>query len=172
MIKLSLPHLNPHNTMDRINIQLADLKCNGNQNFVLLHDATAIVSFTGGLTNPLPPGYCFALYFYKFEVGVSIQKTPCSIGGKLRHIQFTELSQKELRLFTVPAECMNPADSWEDWKSPITKHIFLNHLNPQITVRPSPDGDTNSVEIHIQTRVEYPGGSTGIGVSRILCLRD
>lgn len=172
MIKLSLPHLNPYNTMERTYIKLEGLKCNGNQNFVLLHDATDIVSFTEGLTNPLSSGYCFALYFYKFEVGVSIQKTPCSIGGKLRHVELTELSKKELQLFTVPAECMSPVNSWEDWKSPIAKHIFLNHLNPKITVRPSPDGDMNSVEIHIQTRVEYPGGSTGIGVSRILRLKD
>ncbi len=58
-----------------------------------------------------------------------------------------ELEPCDLRGFYVPAELMCPASAWEDWTSPLTRYITLNHLSPSILVSRTDDNDQRSVKV-------------------------
>lgn len=120
--------------MERIVINSTDIKPSGNSNFSLLHDATSLVTFEKDATNPLAEDWCFALYFYKFDIGITIQHVGCSLAQKFERVKMFELGKHELGRYSIPAEFMCPAGAWEDYKSPLTKHIVLNHLSPGILI--------------------------------------
>ena len=156
--------------MDRIPIDIKDLKVNGNRNFALVHDATSLVKFEGGLTNPLAGDLCFALVFHKFDVGIVVEQKTVNLRRPLAHKLLT-LGMPWFEAFSMPAEIIADDNTWNDWKSPLTKYVVLKHLEPEITIKPAVDGDKQSVTVHLNIRKEYPGGSVNEGSECIISLK-
>ncbi len=147
--------------MQRIIINSTDIKPSGNSNFSLLHDATSLVTFEEGATNPLAEGQCFALYFYKFDIGITIQRVGCSVAERFERAKMFELGKHELGRFSIPAEFMCPASTWEDYKSPLTKHLVLNHLCPGILISTVRQNDgKKSVRVTMSIRNQGPDNDT------------
>ncbi len=161
MTKLSLPHLNPHNTMDRIIIDPKDIKPSDNSNLSLLHDATNLVTFEKDATNPLAEDWCFALYFYRFDIGITIQRVGRPLAERFERAKMFELGKYELGRFSIPAEFMCPASTWEDYKSPLTKHLVLNHLCPGILISSVfQESGKKSVRVTMSIRNQGPDNGT------------
>ncbi len=139
--------------MERIIIPLDAFKSNGNPSHSLMHNATGLVTFAHGLLNPLANGTCFALFFHKFSIGITIARAR-DMGPALHPggAKMFELGKLELGRFNVPAEFMCPASTWEDWVSPLTKHITINHLCPGILVSRPANVDQRSVQVTMSIR--------------------
>jgi hypothetical protein len=120
-----------------------------------------LVTFENDATNPLAEDQCFALYFYRFDIGITIQRVGCSHAEIFEREKMFELGKHELGRFNIPAEFMCPASTWEDYKSPLTKHLVLNHLCPGITISSVfGNGDKRSVRVTMSIRNQGPDNGT------------
>lgn len=135
--------------MNRTVIEPGSIEVSGNSNFSLSHDVTNLVTFKEGMSNPLPEGQCFALYFHGLKVGICVQPTECTVALTSRGVIMFELGEDELKGFMIPAEWSLPTSVGRDWKTPLTKHLIVNHLKPSITISPADDND------HIMVKVEF-----------------
>lgn len=156
--------------MDRNNISINDLKVNGNSEFALVHDATSLIKFEGGLTNPLAEDFCFALVFHGFSIGIVVARKTVNFRRPLAQKLLT-LGMPWFEAFSIPAEIIVDNNTWNDWKSPLTKHVVLKYLRPEITIKPAVDGDKQSVTVHLNIHREYPGGSVSEGSECVISLK-
>ncbi len=138
--------------MDRITITPGDIRLNYNKELLLLHDATSMVKFASGFSNPIRSGWCIALCFQGFKFGVTIQPLSYPFSSDFQWVQMFELGKSELERFNIPAEFMYTTDEWQDWESPLTKHIVVEHLCPHILVSPTADGNSQSIHVTMSIR--------------------